>query len=61
MPSNLEHSCINERMDILALYGPVVNWHSIEQCFCAKCKPFVRELCSKIKQQLKARVLKLLK
>jgi len=29
-------------MDILALYGPIVNWHSIEQCFCAKCKPTVR-------------------
>jgi len=25
-------------MDLLATYGPIVDWHSIEQCFCSKCK-----------------------
>lgn len=60
-PPNLEHSCITERMDVLALYGPIVNWHSIEQSFCFKCKPIAREQCQKTKQKEKRKVLKMLK
>ena len=45
----------------MALYGPIVNWHSIEQCFCVKCKPIAREHSQKIKQINKKRVLKILK
>lgn len=48
-PPNLEHTCINERMDLLALYGPIVNWHSIEQCFCQKCIPIARDQAKKLK------------
>lgn len=36
-PPNLEHSNANERMDLLALYGPVVNYHSVDQCLCKTC------------------------
>jgi nucleoside diphosphate kinase len=42
-PPNLEHSSVNERMDLLATYGPVVDWHSIEQCLCINCKPLGRQ------------------
>lgn len=48
-------------MDILALYGPIVNWHSIEQCFCVKCKPIVREQSQRIKNKNKLKILKNLK
>lgn len=60
-PPNLEHTCINERMDMLAMYGPIVNWHSIEQCFCVKCKPVAREFSQKIKQRTKKSIVKILK
>lgn len=29
-PPNLEHSNANERMDLFALYGPTVNYHSVD-------------------------------
>lgn len=45
----------------MALYGPIVNWHSIEQCFCVNCKPVAREASQKIKQINKKKVLKILK
>lgn len=48
-------------MDMLAMYGPIVNWHSIEQCFCVKCKPVAREFSQKIKQRTKKSIVKILK
>lgn len=36
-PPNLEHPNVNERLDIFALYGPVVNYHSVDQCLCKEC------------------------
>eukprot|EP00825_Cyclidium_porcatum_P022956 TRINITY_DN2523_c0_g1_i1.p1 TRINITY_DN2523_c0_g1~~TRINITY_DN2523_c0_g1_i1.p1 ORF type:complete len:419 (-),score=83.94 TRINITY_DN2523_c0_g1_i1:365-1621(-) len=36
-PPNLEHPSVNERLDIFALYGPVVNYHSVDQCLCKEC------------------------
>ena len=48
-------------MDVLALYGPIVNWHSIEQCFCINCKPIAREQTQKIKNIQKKKILKILK
>lgn len=59
-PPNLEHSCINERMDLLATYGPVVDWHSIEQCFCMSCKGPARDIAKrrKMSNKLPTKVLK---
>ena len=31
-------------MDLLATYGPVVRWYSVEQSLCGKCKPTGREV-----------------
>lgn len=41
-PYNLEHPCLNERLDLFALYGPVASWHSVETCFCLKCSRIAR-------------------
>jgi hypothetical protein len=59
-PPNLEHSSINERMDLLATYGPIVDWHSIEQCFCVNCKSAGRDHARKRKlsNKLPPKVLK---
>lgn len=35
-PPNLEHSNSTGRLDLFALYGPTVNYHSVEH-FCPKC------------------------
>jgi hypothetical protein len=38
LPPNLEHSNVAGRLDLFALYGPVVNWHSVDLgCFCKAC------------------------
>ena len=36
-PPNLEHSNSTGRLDLLALYGPVVLHHSVDSCFCKNC------------------------
>jgi hypothetical protein len=36
-PPNLEHSNSTGRLDLFALYGPIVNYHSVDYCFCNKC------------------------
>ena len=36
-PPNLEHSNTTGRLDLVALYGPVVNYHSVDSCFCKNC------------------------
>ena len=35
-PPNLEHSNSTGRLDLFALYGPTVNYHSVDS-FCGKC------------------------
>lgn len=35
-PPNLEHSNSTGRLDLFALYGPTVNYHSVDH-FCPKC------------------------
>lgn len=35
-PPNLEHSNSTGRLDLFALYGPTVNYHSVDS-FCPKC------------------------
>lgn len=36
-PPNLEHSNVSGRLDLIALYGPTVNYCSVDGCFCYKC------------------------
>ena len=36
-PPNLEHSNSTGRLDLFALYGPIVNYHSVDYCFCNRC------------------------
>ncbi len=36
-PPNLEHSNTTGRLDLFALYGPVVLYHSVDCCFCKVC------------------------
>lgn len=36
-PPNLEHPNMNERLDLFALYGPSVNYFSVDQNFCKEC------------------------
>lgn len=36
-PPNLEHANSTGRLDLLAMYGPIVNHHSVDYCFCPKC------------------------
>lgn len=36
-PPNLEHSNSTGRLDLFALYGPTVHYHSVDCCFCNKC------------------------
>lgn len=36
-PPNLEHANVNERLDIFALYGPILNYHSVDKCLCIPC------------------------
>lgn len=36
-PPNLEHSNSTGRLDLFALYGPIVCYHSVDACFCKVC------------------------
>jgi hypothetical protein len=36
-PPNLEHSNTSGRLDMFALYGPTVAYHSVDKCFCKVC------------------------
>ncbi len=42
-PPNLEHSNSTGRLDLFAMYGPVVNYHSVDKCFCSKCMKLAKE------------------
>ena len=41
-PPNLEHSNSTGRLDLFALYGPTVNYHSVEH-FCGQCIKIAKE------------------
>ena len=41
-PPNLEHSNSTGRLDLFALYGPTVNYHSVEH-FCPSCIKLAKE------------------
>lgn len=47
-PPNLEHPNVNSRLDIFALYGPVVNQHSVDTCFCRTCAQFGKEYLQRV-------------
>lgn len=36
-PPNLEHSNSTGRLDLFAMYGPTVHYHSVDSCFCNAC------------------------
>lgn len=36
-PPNLEHSNSTGRLDLFAIYGPIVCYHSVDACFCKVC------------------------
>ena len=41
-PPNLEHANSTGRLDLFALYGPIVNYHSVDYCFCSECQPVAK-------------------
>lgn len=41
-PPNLEHSNSTGRLDLFALYGPTVLYHSVDSCFCTDCTPLAK-------------------
>ncbi|EAS00090.1 nucleoside diphosphate kinase (macronuclear) [Tetrahymena thermophila SB210] len=43
-PPNLEHVVVNERLDIFALYGPILNHHSVDKCLCTPCSRIGKEV-----------------
>ena len=42
-PPNLEHANSTGRLDLFAMYGPVVKYHSVDYCFCPDCTPIAKE------------------
>ena len=42
-PPNLEHANSTGRLDLFAMYGPVVKYHSVDYCFCPECTPIAKE------------------
>lgn len=50
-PVNQEHPNINQRLDLLALYGPVINNHSVDKCYCVKCSRICKEYLQNMKEQ----------
>ncbi|KRX11100.1 Nucleoside diphosphate kinase [Pseudocohnilembus persalinus] len=50
-PPNQEHPSVNERLDLFALYGPAVNYHSVDQCLCNPCARIGKELLEQVRQE----------
>ena len=42
-PPNLEHANSTGRLDLFAMYGPIVKYHSVDYCFCRICTPIAKE------------------
>ena len=42
-PPNLEHANSTGRLDLFAMYGPIVKYHSVDYCFCRDCMPIAKE------------------
>lgn len=50
-PPNIEHPRVNARLDVFGLYGPIVNHHSVDTCFCKNCMKFAKEYVLEQKQK----------
>lgn len=42
-PPNLEHANSTGRLDLFAMYGPIVKYHSVDYCFCRNCMRIAKE------------------
>ena len=42
-PPNLEHANSTGRLDLIALYGPIVNYHSVDYSFCNQCTRIAKD------------------
>ena len=42
-PPNLEHANSTGRLDLFALYGPIVKYFSVDYSFCPKCVRIAKE------------------
>jgi hypothetical protein len=51
-PPNIEHSNVNSRLDVFSLYGPVLNYHSVDNCFCIPCARIGKEYLSDYRARL---------
>lgn len=51
-PPNIEHSNINARLDAFAIYGPILNYHSVDNCFCIPCSKIGKEYIKGFKANL---------
>ncbi len=43
IPPKPDHPDISGRLDLLAKYGPIVNYHILDNCICKVCRPKIRE------------------
>lgn len=50
-PPDLEHPSVNQRLDVFALYGPAVNYHSVDKCFCIKCSRVGKEILEIVRKE----------
>lgn len=53
-PPNLEHSNSTGRLDLFALYGPTVNYYSVDSNFCNKCIKIAKEQLEETKREKEA-------
>ena len=51
IPVKPNHPDICGRLDILAKYGPVLNYHVLDVCICTECRPIVIKYLSRLKMQ----------
>lgn len=51
-PPNIEHSNVNSRLDVFSLYGPVLNYHSVDNCFCIPCARIGKEYLQEYRARL---------
>ena len=42
LPPKPDHPDVSGRLDILAKYGPIVNYHILDNCICMNCRPKIR-------------------
>ena len=59
-PPNIGHANLNSRLDLFGIYGPVLNWHSVDKCLCKNCgkvgKGYLSELTRSMVNKEKVRL-----